>query len=363
VSYDPFPHFVGFVTDLSLQKERLNKFFEDEFHWNLRVRSFYSQWENAIPIEKCELLSPFWSKEWLECIRDTVESRLKCNLAPPVKINLIRLTEGQSINIHNDSPKLGFETHRVLVYLADAGPDFSGGELVLFRENHPSCAAAAFHPKAGVVIGFEASNSSYHCVMPITSGNRYAIQYYFWASGNQPEIAEKLISTIQNALSSWNNYEPAKPIVKNLESQMNLDLAHGNSNLLNHLAETSALLFFHGADEPICIAGLVHSVGGTKNFAANGDLTQALSHRSDASEIISLVKCYADITDSEDLIRLMEEDPNKGERVLQIWWANVLSSKAHITFSKKRHDEERRVFLRTQVKLDSMRALLAEIYK
>lgn len=362
VERKPFPHFVGFVPAVGDLKPEWEEAVNNEALWKLHEASFYTQRENALPVEEVPALSAFFSEDWLSRLRVLVENSLNCKLSEKIKINLLRLDGGNSINVHNDSPKCGYETHRVLIYLSNYRDEFKGGELVLFSSRDPQSIEAAYRPRAGMIFGFEASNNSFHAVMPVNVGSRLAVQYYFWHEGNDADIATLLQEVLSTSLKDWNTCESARQVYESLLTDEQLDLPHGDTRLIDHLVETSALLYGFGAQEDVYLAGLVHSVSGTKNFKAHGSLTRAVGHHNQYNQIKRLVELFRDIKDSRDLVQLVLNNSQLGEKVLEIWWANVLSSKIHITFSKQRYREEQEVFNNINCTLPKLRNFLEEIY-
>lgn len=362
IQTDPFPHFVTFLPEVRASKSLFEKSLYIDGLWKLHEESFYSQWENSKPVASVDSLHVFCSEAWISEVRQYVEQALQCELCDEYKINLLRLEAGQSINIHNDSPLLGYETHRVLVYLTDLEDDFQGGELVLFRSRDSSSIATAYRPRAGLIFGFEASNTSFHGVMPVTKGSRLALQYYFWHRGNDPQVENILRSFLVKGIEMWEQLDVATFFYRRLCSQKTLQLAHGNNSLIEHLRETAALLHAFGSDESVCLAGLVHSVEGTKNFSANGSLDAILVGYAHSDEVVKMVRLFSNLKDDRDLLNVILTDQIYGDRLLQIWWANVLSSKCHIAFSKQRYREELRVYRNTRSSLVALNNLLDSIY-
>jgi hypothetical protein len=302
---DPFPHFVGAVPNLDYLAGDIDRLTSNPSIWKRHDGAFFSQWENSTPVEALEPLCAFSGSEATSHLRAIVAESLDCVLSSTCRVNLLRMAAGQRIAIHNDSPKLGFETHRVLVYLRSGQRDFTGGELLLFSKPSLDGLVRAYNPNAGTIFGFEASNTSYHAVAPVQGGSRLAVQYYFWHEGNSPATATFLRSLIETALDRFPRSGQVWSIAEALRSDPKCAVPHGDRTLADHLIETAAVLHLLGASEQTCVAGLVHSVEGTANFYADGCLQAVLADYRYADEVITIVKAFAQIEHGEGLIRFL----------------------------------------------------------
>ncbi len=358
----PFPHFVGMVPDLLENLNTLQQIQSEKQFWKLHEASFYSQWENSTAVESIPGLQQFCTPETLNFLMMLVERSFDCKLSNIFRVNLLRLEPGQRISVHNDSPQLGYETHRVLIYLSSSIGNFTGGELVLFSDQHGSTAQCAYKPQCGMIFGFEASNTSYHGVMPVLDGCRMAIQYYFWHQGNEPHITQRLNDISKKSIELFPFDNDSKKIQAALRMDNRLAVRHGRGTLVDHLIETSAILNYFGAPKETCLAGLVHSVEGTGNIVVHGSLHDILGGVVSAPEVISLVKNYQAISHGAELKRLLTDAPNIGIEVLRIWWANVISSKRNIAFSKNRHQEEIEVTRLGPTGLSDLDSFIMQIY-
>lgn len=159
--------------------ENILQWFERDAPWQLRVESFYEQYE--LNLQKA---NPPAALQAL--IADETIEKLSCRMLGPLTQDHLILTEanahkllpGQTIKIHNDYID-GMETHRVLVQLNRNWIDEDGGMLMLFSGPNPDDVARVIRPMHGSATGFEISPTSFHAVSTIRAGARYTLVYSF----------------------------------------------------------------------------------------------------------------------------------------------------------------------------------------
>ncbi|RUX10175.1 2OG-Fe(II) oxygenase, partial [Mesorhizobium sp. M8A.F.Ca.ET.059.01.1.1] len=95
-----------------------------------------------------------------------------------VEVTAHRMVVGQTIRIHNDF-RPGGETHRILVQLNRGWADDQGGLLMLFGSGDADDVRRVIRPVHGSGLGFSISESSFHAVSTITSGERFTLVYSF----------------------------------------------------------------------------------------------------------------------------------------------------------------------------------------
>lgn len=176
----PFPHFQ--VEDLlpAADAERLLLWFQTEAPWKLVIEEFYEQYEFSLlsvplPDDLQFLISPQFVAQTVELIGEGVSEEADLDL---VEIAAHRLTDGQTIRVHNDY--IGDEeTHRLLVQINTGWGTDQGGFLMLFNSKHPEDVAEIVVPQHNTGFGFEISPRSFHAVSTIHSGERFTLVYTF----------------------------------------------------------------------------------------------------------------------------------------------------------------------------------------
>lgn len=167
--------------------DRALRWLREEARWRLQVESFFEQHEISLS-----------SGALGQDIDDLVEPALVAHIAGhlaerfdvPQGLELVdasahRLTEGQSIRIHND--EIGEEeTHRLLVQLNGGWDPAQGGLLLVFGDETPESLCEVVVPVHGSGFAFEISARSYHAVSPIVGGERYTVVYTFRRRAEDP---------------------------------------------------------------------------------------------------------------------------------------------------------------------------------
>jgi Rps23 Pro-64 3,4-dihydroxylase Tpa1-like proline 4-hydroxylase len=177
--FAPFAHSVALSMFTAAFAENILQWFERDAPWQLRVESFYEQYE--LNLQKA---NPPAALQAL--IADETIEKLSCCMLGPLTQDPLILTEanahkllpGQKIKIHNDYID-GMETHRVLVQLNRNWIDENGGMLMLFSGPNPGDVARVIRPMHGSATGFEISPTSFHAVSTIHAGERYTLVYSF----------------------------------------------------------------------------------------------------------------------------------------------------------------------------------------
>ena len=177
---EPFPHFQ--VQDLLREGDaaRLLVWFQADAPWKLVVEEFYEQYEFSLlsaplPSDVEFLISPRFVAKVAYLLRDGFVEESELELT---EIAAHRLTDGQTIRVHNDF--IGDEeTHRFLVQINAGWEAKQGGLLMLFNSRHPEDIAELVLPSHNSGFGFEISPNSFHAVSTIYGGQRFTLVYTF----------------------------------------------------------------------------------------------------------------------------------------------------------------------------------------
>jgi Rps23 Pro-64 3,4-dihydroxylase Tpa1-like proline 4-hydroxylase len=175
----PFPHAVAYQFFESNFAERVLQWFDHDAPWQLRVESFYEQYE--LNLHQANLpahLRGLIADKTIGCLAARMLAPLSQGELVLTEANAHKLLPGQTIKIHNDYI-VEAETHRVLVQLNRDWSDKNGGFLMLFEGPDASEVRRIIRPIHGSVISFEISPNSFHAVSTILAGERYTLIYSF----------------------------------------------------------------------------------------------------------------------------------------------------------------------------------------
>src|SRR5690606_27130901 len=135
----PFPHFVAgqpFTPDVAAATYA---WLDGRAPWRRHGRYFFDPFGFDVLSE--DLPPLIWqgvaSPATLRFFRRRVEALFSVSLANVFSIAGHRLVPGQGIGVHNDGPKRGDETHRMVVHLGPTLGDSSGGHLLFFNSPEP----------------------------------------------------------------------------------------------------------------------------------------------------------------------------------------------------------------------------------
>lgn len=180
VEEDPFPHLVvEACLDHDLADELLLWFAHDA-PWTHVKRNFYEQCEFAISGTENPAAGRIAGPSATQSVNAQMASLFGEEFRRPPKIVAHKLTSGHRIDIHNDSLP-GGETHRLLIQLNRGLQDDDGGFLMLFGSPDPSDVKKILRPVHCSATAFAISDSSYHAVSRMHSGDRYTLVYSFHA--------------------------------------------------------------------------------------------------------------------------------------------------------------------------------------
>jgi hypothetical protein len=264
-SESPFPHAVSERVLDDVTANSLLDWFRDRAPWGLETSSFYIQHGCSLD-DKCdsEVVD-------LLCCRDVIEQLSKhVGLvfdtvfdAPKTSVSAHRLIPGHRIGIHNDCPRNGTETHRLIVHLNDDVGEESGGALALFDREDPANSLVVIPPQHNLGVMLEFSTRSWHTVDEVKDGVRYSLLYSLWVSHGGDWAGETLEGTTSPQLFD-DLYARAIALLVSLPFAGE---AHSGGTFAKHLAGTGRILKEWHAEKDVCLAGLFHNILGTPSVA------------------------------------------------------------------------------------------------
>ncbi|MCV2371358.1 cyclophane-containing peptide 2OG-Fe(II) oxygenase YhhC [Roseateles oligotrophus] len=162
----------------------LLEWLEADAPWQLRVASFYEQFEFSIlDAELPGHLQSLFCSESLAALKNCIENVFDADLDDRIDITVHKLVRGQRIRIHNDYIP-GRETHRLLIQLNRGWQDSNGGALIFFNSQRADDIHRIFRPLHNTGVLFEISQNSLHAVSPIMDGERYTLVLSFYKNGH-----------------------------------------------------------------------------------------------------------------------------------------------------------------------------------
>lgn len=167
----------------SLDQEEANNLLEwldNDAPWKLKIAEFYEQYEFSFQDKNIpEKIKNILSEKVIEEARLKTEEVFRVKLSKKVEITAHKLSEGQTIRIHNDFIP-GQESHRLLIQLNNGWSQENGGLLMLFDNEAPISIHRAILPIHNTGFIFEISKKSLHAVSTIKKGNRYTLVISFF---------------------------------------------------------------------------------------------------------------------------------------------------------------------------------------
>lgn len=258
VSFEPFPYFQAAPVIQKYNCDELFTWLSAEAPWRYHQECFYQQMEcDLLTTELTGLASRLFDPEALAELVAIMEASFGEVLDQRLSVVAHKLLPGYQINIHNDAPDPGMETHRLVLQLNPHGVRPVGGDLVLFRSRSEQDVHATFAPDYNTAVAFALSDRSYHAVTPVETGVRYTVVYSFWTKDSAEEARRRDASLDGEAI---------KTLVSILQAIGANRVAHSDRTLLDHLLGTCELLRAWGCRQAVCVAGLFHSVYGTESL-------------------------------------------------------------------------------------------------
>ncbi|HEY2302545.1 MAG TPA: 2OG-Fe(II) oxygenase [Acidimicrobiales bacterium] len=281
---EPFPHFV--MDDLldRVDGERIRAWLEHEAEWKLQERSFYCQdtCNNAESL-RAGPLACLCNPATLEGLADHLGEMFGLDLeTKSVHVEAHRLRPGQGIGIHNDNPRFGTESVRLVIHFGGPYNDSDGGHLLLFTGPDPTAMTTVVRPLHNSAAGFLLSEKSYHAVSDVKAGGRYSVVVGFFERGRTPmDIRMEFPDLLERRDELLADPAVEKLLVAAKQSGAEL-IEHGAANLLEHFVSVAAILIRWGCRPVVWKAGLFHSAYGTRSV-------EALIDRRDRSMLRNLI--------------------------------------------------------------------------
>ena len=177
-----FDHFVGQARPSHAYRAWLD-WLEAEAPWELTVTDFYEQHEfSLLHTVLPTFLQHLTCQQTLTTLRNRMFRHFREPVSERVDVTAHKLSEGQTIRIHNDFIPKG-ETHRLLLQLNRSWHPSHGGYLMFFSGPEPESLGKVIEPNNGSVQAFVISPQSYHAVSTVHGGERFTIVYSFYADG------------------------------------------------------------------------------------------------------------------------------------------------------------------------------------
>jgi len=179
----PFPHYGWDQVLPESTAHDVLAWFENDAPWNLRIASFYEQYEFSLLVSSPPaVLEALVSADTIAKLASDLRELFKFDRdLVLVDVSAHRLTAGQTIRVHNDY--LGSEeTHRLLIQFNCGWSIEDGGLLMLFGSDAAKDIHSALLPSHGSAFAFEISPRSFHAVSKVNAGERYTLVYTFRAA-------------------------------------------------------------------------------------------------------------------------------------------------------------------------------------
>jgi hypothetical protein len=184
-----------------------------------------------------------------------------------VHVEAHRLRPGQGIGVHNDNPRFGTESVRLVMHFGGAYEDSDGGHLLLLAAPDPAAITTVVRPLHNSAAGFLLSENSYHAVSNVKAGGRYSVVVGFFEQGRMPmdirlEFPDLLGQRAQ--LLAVAGVEDLLSAARHAGAAL---VEHGHSDLLDHFVSVASILWRWGCRPAVWRAGLFHSAYGTRSVA------------------------------------------------------------------------------------------------
>jgi hypothetical protein len=293
--------------------------------WQRRSDTFFSHSEARLFPCNSQEFSWLLTEPCLRSVQGFVEDRFGVPLAPEMEVVAQRMDPGDYSGFHNDSPRLGWETHRLNLYLNDDWNVARGGRFQIASTMSGEPVSGFIEPTLGAVMAFEACPNSYHAIEPVREGERYSILYMLWHAANAPPVARAIDALIREARSDCelSVAERHRDLIALLASSGAGELPHGQSNLMDHLLDTCCLLQAWGLPEPVGLAALLQ--GFDEEYLTAGTLSSLGLEPALSARAVELLEPSGESRQPE----------LEGERAA-LKLANIVAATPHMTFSHAR---------------------------
>jgi len=177
----PFPHSqIDDVLDEAAALELLC-WLEQYTSWQLKQGDWHAyESTGTMPPQRLRSAGMGWivAPETIEIISEHLGRIFQKKMRPGAfQVEAHRMSAGQWIGRHNDTPTEGRRTHRFVITLGRTG--VRGGELVLLGNENANL-PLPISSRHNSAIAMEFSPMSYHRVEPVEEGFRYSLVFSFW---------------------------------------------------------------------------------------------------------------------------------------------------------------------------------------
>jgi hypothetical protein len=230
--------------------------------WYSHEKVFHDKYKahfDLIDFEKQDLLNHAWVKEdsTVYQLKSFIEQQFNINLEETHAVCVNKFVEGQSVEIHNDAPQVGYSSHRFIVNLNKNYEDANGGHFYVLNANREI--KEIIRPIINTGFAFESSTESYHAISKIKEQNRFSLVYTFWHKGNKHILKEELGTKLNN-LKEEEIKNPSALLLQCLEESEELGIQnerYHNSNLLEYATDTYTILKQWNFNDEICVTGFL----------------------------------------------------------------------------------------------------------
>jgi len=176
----PFKYFSGNLDIDSALLNNLAEWMEKTDNWKYIETDFYEQYEfDFFNTNLPQNLKYFTSDEFKKELTEKMTYIFKKEFKTEVDIIAHKLTDGQTIRIHNDYLEDEYsDSHRLLLQINTNWQNDNGGMLMFFDKDEE--VTDVILPILGSVQGFEISKISNHAVSTIYNAERYTLVFYFY---------------------------------------------------------------------------------------------------------------------------------------------------------------------------------------
>lgn len=335
----PYKYFVFEDIFLSDEVYKIEQFLSHSILWKLHIEDFYEQYEHKMSRKNEDEYLFF---KYGENIKKLLEEGFNVQLSHDYEIVAHKLIEGQHISIHNDSPILGRETHRLVVNLNKDFTDENGGHFYICSERNSNSIEKILRPVSNTGFAFEACKNSYHAVGKVLKQERISLVYSFWHIGNTPGIKANIEKIILTAVKEFSS------LVKKQDSDFLHDMKFDSiilqsNNLIDHFIETYSLLKYWKNDDITSELGLFHSILGTIYFRVDKDADDRIkNHLRNRKKLLSLIEKYAVF----DINKITLPISKTQEILINVYFANLITGKKNARFTPAIWNSERLLFQR-----------------
>lgn len=229
----PFKYFSGNLDIDNALLNNLAEWMKKTDNWKYVETDFYEQYEfDFLNTNLPQNLKYFTSNEFKKELTEKMRYIFKKEFKTEVDIIAHKLTDGQTIRIHNDYLEDEYsDSHRLLLQINTNWQNDNGGMLMFFDKDEE--VTDVILPILGSVQGFEISKISNHAVSTIHNAERYTLIFYFYENTVESlevtilefeESSIKSISKVLGIYDDFTNYNNLKYLIKEKDIKQYNDL-------------------------------------------------------------------------------------------------------------------------------------------